>query len=268
MKRFLSRLSFLIALALTATVGLAQSTAPENALKSFTLTTEHQKSLSVSYLLYLPEKYNSSEPQRWPLIVFLHGSGERGSDVHKVAVHGPPKVAPRRPGFPFIVAAPQCPENRIWDREAVMAVVQKVETDCHVDPDRIYLTGLSMGGFGSWDLAVTHPEKWAAVAPICGGGDIIGILCASPQNSEKLKSLPIWAFHGGQDGVVPPTESERMVAAFRRLGNTGVQLTIYPDANHDSWTRTYDDDRFYEWLLKHNRRTNGQPAADSQPAGK
>jgi len=210
-------------------------------------------SVEMDYLLFLPKEYQAKSEKRWPLILFLHGAGERGSDVWKVATHGPPKHVADNPDFPFIVVSPQCPEGSIWSNDALLALLEEISRGYAVDERRVYLTGLSMGGYGAWDLALTHPEKFAAVVPICGGGQLISLLLVSPEKAEALKSLPIWAFHGAKDNVVPPAESQRMVDAVKRAGVREVKLTIYPEAQHDSWTETYNNPELYQWLLQHER---------------
>jgi predicted peptidase len=206
-----------------------------------------------NYLLFLPAGYSASDRKEWPLILFLHGAGERGNDVSKVAVHGPPKVAPNMPDFPFIVLSPQCPDGQIWSKSTLLALLSETQKKYRVDASRIYLTGLSMGGYGTWDLGLSYPEKFAAIAPICGGGEWITILLSSPQKSEALRSLGVWAFHGADDTVVPPSESERMVEKLRKSGVKEAKLTIYPGTGHDSWTATYSNPDFYSWLLQHKR---------------
>jgi len=209
--------------------------------------------LSAQYLLFLPQDYVPKGTNRWPLILFLHGAGERGTNLQKVAVHGPPKIVKNRPDFPFILVSPQCPTDEIWDNETVLGLLDDVIRRHKVDTNRIYLTGLSMGGFGSWSLALQHPERFAAVAPICGGGNSIDILLASRRNAADLKRLPFWVFHGGKDPVVVPAESERMVNALKRVGVKEIELTVYPEADHDSWTQTYANEKLYDWFLKHRR---------------
>jgi predicted peptidase len=207
----------------------------------------------LEYLLHLPASYQPGESKRWPLILFLHGAGERGSNVAKVGVHGPPKVVKTNPEFPFVVVSPQCPAGQIWSDEALLALLDEITATHKVDEKRIYLTGLSMGGYGSWSLGLRHPKRFAAVAPICGGGDTIPVLLANQSNSAALKKLPVWAFHGAKDEVVPLSESERMVAILKRHGNPNVKLTVYPEAGHDSWTETYKNQELYDWLLQHRR---------------
>ncbi len=195
------------------------------------------------YLLFLPPQYSAG--QRWPLLLFLHGAGERGDDLEKVKLHGPPKLVEQRPEeFPFIVVSPQVPEDRIWSIAFLDALLQEVTERYAVDLDRIYVTGLSMGGYGTWHLAMEFPHRFAAIAPISGGGTITGAC--------TLRHLPIWVFHGAQDEIVPPSRSEELVERLRRCeGN--VRFTLYPDAGHDAWTRTYEDPELYEWFLQHRR---------------
>jgi len=200
--------------------------------------------VSGHYLLYLPEAYGQGRRQRWPLVLFLHGAGERGDDLDLLKKHGPPKLAAAGRQFPFILVAPQCPANQWWTTEVLIALLDEVEEKFAVDKDRIYVTGLSMGGFGTWALAAEQPDRFAAVAPICGGGD--------PRTAPRLTRLPVWAFHGARDTVVPPARSQALVDALRAAGGN-VRFTLYPDADHDAWTRTYDDPQFFAWLLQQRR---------------
>lgn len=203
------------------------------------------KSLSCNYLLFLPEGYGQQE-QDWPMILFLHGAGERGDDLQKVKKHGPPKIVDKRKDFPFIVVSPQCPEDDWWTEktDVLINLLDEIVAKYDVDEDRIYLTGLSMGGYGTWTLAWAYPERFAAIAPICGGGKRF--------MARRLDSVPIWAFHGAKDRVVPQRESEEMVKAVRASGGSA-KLTIYPDAGHDSWTETYKNQKLYDWFLSHRR---------------
>ena len=206
---------------------------------------------SLRFLLSLPAEYGVDPAKRWPMVLFLHGAGERGTDLKKVAVHGPPKLVQQGRSFPFILVSPQCPENQVWDTEVLMALVDTLQSELQVDPSRTYATGLSMGGYGTWALASRYPDRFAAVAPVCGGGERIRALL--PNQREALKTLGVWAFHGGKDNVVALSESERMVDAFKRAGVTDIQLTVYPEAGHDSWTEAFNTAGLYDWLLKHHR---------------
>jgi len=208
----------------------------------------------LGYLLYVPDNYKQNATQKWPLILFLHGSGERGRDVRKVATHGPPKIITNNPvAFPFIMVSPQCPEGQIWQCEPLLGLIDEISKEYRVDSTRIYATGLSMGGYGIWDLGMTFPERFAAIAPICGGGELISVLLSSREKSAALKTLGIWAFHGAKDSVVPIEESQRMVDTVKKAGAKDVKLTIYPEAEHDSWTETYKNPELYQWLLAHRR---------------
>lgn len=212
------------------------------------------QTINVTYLLFLPRGYNAKAEERWPMILFLHGAGERGTEIWKVAVHGPPKNVSTHPDFPFIVISPQCPEDQIWSREVLLKLLDEATAKYAVDTNRIYLTGLSMGGYGTWDLGLSHPDRFAAIVPICGGGQTISVLLPGRDQGPALKTLGVWAFHGGKDPVVPLGESQRMVDALKKAGAQDVKLTVYPEAGHDSWTETYNNPELYQWLLKHDRR--------------
>jgi predicted peptidase len=216
-----------------------------------TLEAQIVQAVHLRYLLFLPRDYGSEPDARWPLVLFLHGAGERGDDLNLVRKHGIPKVVEQRDGFPFIAVSPQCPQDTWWsDHIASLNQLLNVISDSYsVDRDRVYLTGLSLGGYGAWHMAVTYPERFAAVAPICGGGPRFH---GFPQRVCGLREVPVWAFHGAKDEVVPPSETETLVKALRECGGD-VRCTIYPDADHDSWTRTYDNPEFYAWLLAQKR---------------
>jgi predicted peptidase len=232
------------------------------------------KTVGYDYLLFLPKNYDAKAGKKWPLILFLHGAGERGTNVWLVSVHGPPQLV--KPVVPpgkgeteearqqreaaskllaenFVVVSPQCPADTRWDSDTLLALLDHIVAAHAVDTNRVYLTGLSMGGYGTWSLGVRHPERFAALAPICGGGERIDVLLGSRTKGPALKSLGVWAFHGGRDTVVPPDESERMVNALKKAGVMDIQLTIYPEAAHDSWSATYANPRLYEWFLEHRR---------------
>jgi predicted peptidase len=213
------------------------------------------KKISTQYLLYLPKDYDAKGKKRWPLILFLHGAGERGTNVNLVTVHGPPKLVKEGRDFPFIIVSPQCPAGQAWSNDTLLALLDHVTEKLKVDPKRVYLTGLSLGGFGTWNLGLSHPGRFAAIAPICGGGDPLGVLLAQIDKSpslNNLKTLPIWAFHGAKDDAVKLSESERMIASMKRIGNEA-KLTVYPNAGHDSWTETYNNPELYKWFLEHQR---------------
>ncbi len=201
--------------------------------------------LNCKYLLFLPEGYGKEE-QKWPLMLFLHGAGERGENLELVKKHGPPKIVGRRKDFPFVVVSPQCPAEQWWTEknEVLISLLDEIQSSYNVDSERTYLTGLSMGGYGTWALASAYPERFAAIAPICGGG--------KPFLARRLKDVPTWAFHGAKDNVVPLKESEQMVGSIKRSGGDA-RLTVYPDAGHDSWTAAYNNEELYDWFLSHRK---------------
>jgi dienelactone hydrolase len=204
--------------------------------------TNEQYIRPVNYLLYLPDGYQQQDTlKKWPLLLFLHGSGEKGDDLEKVKKHGPPKLIEQGKKFPFIVVSPQAPRrDQGWSTADLYGLLQDCKQKYRVDADRIYLTGLSMGGFGAWSLAIDHPEEFAAVVPICGGGDTADVW--------KLRNISVWCFHGAKDNNVPLALDQKMINTLHAY-NPSAKLTIYPDAEHDSWTATYNNDRLYQWLL-------------------
>lgn len=235
-----------------------KTAAPAGPAAAGTQTAQHfsvtqTRTLSADYLLFLPADYAPGSGKTWPLIFFLHGAGERGSDVWMVTKHGPPKVDTKTPNFPFIVVSPQCPDGRIWSNDLLLALLDDVEKRYAVDLHRVYLTGLSMGGYGTWSLGLSHPERFAAMAPLAGGGDFITPYLVGMTQKSELLSLPIWAFHGAKDPVVPVEESKRMVDIMKKLGDQDVKLTIYPEARHDCWTQTFDKPDLFDWFLQHTR---------------
>ncbi|MCB2171100.1 prolyl oligopeptidase family serine peptidase [archaeon] len=205
---------------------------------------KHVFTRETKYLLYLPEGYSKEE--KYPLLVFLHGAGERGDDLELVKIHGPPKLIEAGHDFPFIIVSPQVPLDEWWSPDTVAWLTKDIMDNYSVDTERVYLTGLSMGGFGTWRTATKYPEMYAAIAPICGGGD--------PSKAHLIKDVPVWVFHGAKDDVVPIKRSEEMYDALKEYGN--IEFTVYPEANHDSWTKTYENPRLYEWLLSHKRESN------------
>ena len=141
----------------------------------------------------------------------------------------------------------------IWSDEAVLALLDEIQEKYRVDLDRVYLTGLSMGGYGTWSLGMKYPDRFAAIAPICGGGSILDVLLVPPGKQGALKRLPVWAFHGAKDNVVPLEQSEDMINALKKAGNQNTKLTVYPEAGHDSWTEAYNSQELYDWFLQHTR---------------
>jgi predicted peptidase len=230
---------------------------PAGATQSLSLSVTVQA--SYRYLLYepggarAPRGLNPREAQvpppdntgLAPVVFFFHGKGERGDDLSLLERHGLPRLIAAGRQFPFLVISPQCPESDYWSDapglpEFIAAAIQRHQAN----PARVYLTGLSMGGFGVWSLAQRHPERYAAILPVCGGGET--------RWAPRLRDVPAWVFHGARDAVVPPARSIEMVEAIRAAGGTP-RFTLYPDAGHDSWTETYANEEIYRWMLSHRR---------------
>ncbi|MBN9392510.1 MAG: prolyl oligopeptidase family serine peptidase [Chloroflexi bacterium] len=200
----------------------------------------------LGYILYFPPDYDADPAKKWPLVFFLHGAGERGNDPEIVKFHGLPKEIDQGKHFPFIMVAPQCPLEERWPQqlEKLDALFDTITQNYRVDLDRVYLTGLSLGGNGTWFWTTTHPDRFAAAVPICGR--------SYPEKAGLIKDLPLWVFHGVLDPIVPLVESTKMVEALRAVGSD-VKLTVYPDIEHDSWSVTYANPELYDWLLSHHR---------------
>jgi len=200
---------------------------------------------TMNYLLWLPSEYKKDKNKSYPLLIFLHGSGERGDSLELVKKNGPPSFVENRPDFPFILVSPQCPKDTRWNTEDLQLLLKKIKHKYRIDPTRIYLTGLSMGGFGTWAWACSYPDQFAAIVPVCGGGDI--------QFARELTTTPVWAFHGDADPVVPVKRTIEMVEAVNAKGGSA-RMTIYPGVGHDSWVNAYNDEQLYTWLLEHVRK--------------
>jgi predicted peptidase len=212
--------------------------------------TEHK------YVLFVPHNYKKDTPT--PTILFLHGAGEtkpkegaktKGTPKMPVEVGIGPAIKKREKTFPFLTIIPQAPTFG-WGAgsagaKMALGILEQVEKEYSVDPKRVYLTGLSMGGMGTWSLAVTMPDKWAAIVPICGRGD--------PKQAEKIKDLPTWAFHGDADPAVNVSGSRDMIAAIKKAGGDP-KYTEYPGVGHNSWDKAYDTNELYEWLLKQHKK--------------
>lgn len=219
-------------------------------MKACHFETLQEKTLALPYLLALPSG-NAAKEEPLPLLLFLHGMGERGRDLTLLPRHGIPKLLAEGRQLPFLVVAPQCPETSFWteETEALKALLDHIQKTHPVDPRRIYITGLSMGGFGTLEMALRYPDLFAAAIPICGGiGSVYGRI-----HLPRLKNLPLWLFHGAQDTVVPPEESLTVHRQLKALGSRKVRLTLYKDLAHDSWSRTYANEKIYSYLLRHRK---------------
>ncbi|QTN33107.1 prolyl oligopeptidase family serine peptidase [Akkermansiaceae bacterium] len=212
----------------------------------------------VLYRFATPGK--TEEGKTHPLVLFLHGSGERGNDNKSQLKHGVDEILANaeKQGQAIFLIAPQCPADKTWapyridpsspadgkaENPLLDAVLELVGETCAnhpVDPKRIYITGLSMGGFGTWAAIARKPEMFAAAIPICGGGD--------PRTAARFKEMPIRIFHGDADNIVPPSGSQRMFDALKEAGSRA-ELTLYPGVGHNSWTQTYRDEEVIRWLF-------------------
>jgi predicted peptidase len=197
------------------------------------------------FIVFVPHSYTGDKA--FPLILFLHGKGESGSDGKKQATAGLGNhIRKVEKTFPFITVFPQS-QHESWaakseDGQRALAILEQVKKKFNVDPQRIYLSGLSMGGFGVWNMAAAHPDMWAAIVPICGGGN--------PNTADKIKDIPCWCFHGGADSVVPVKRSREMIDALKKAGGNPI-YTEYPGVDHNSWDRAYSTEKLYTWLLQH-----------------
>lgn len=208
---------------------------------------EIKETKSLNYLIALPEGYDK-ENEAVPLLLFLHGAGERGNNLDLVKKHGPPKMVEKGHDFGAIVVSPQCPKNTWWTEhtDVLLALIDKIEKEHNVDRDRIYVTGLSMGGYGTFALSAAAPQRFAAAVPICGGG--------TRTQAKTLSSLPMWVFHGDADKVIPVDESTRMVKAMNQVNGEHAKLTIYEGVGHNSWDRAYGDKAMWKWLFEQKRQ--------------
>lgn len=217
---------------------------------------------SLPYRLLAPTKL---EPGRkYPLVLFLHGAGERGTDNDKQLVHGVPVFASaeNRKKYPCFLVAPQCPTGARWvevdwggaahrqpaepsaPMQLTLKLLETLTKELPIDSRRIYVTGLSMGGFGTWDIVSRRPNLFAAAVPICGGGD--------EATAKRIAKVPVWVFHGGKDGVVKPSRSRNMVEAVRKAGGEP-KYTEYPNEGHGSWGPAYRDPELLRWLFAQRR---------------
>jgi predicted peptidase len=219
---------------------------------------------SLPYRLLKPANYQADASTKYPLVLFLHGAGERGDDNNKPLVHGTKEFAKAevRAAHPCFVVVPQCPEGLRWVEvdwgqdahqqlpedsatiQLVLELMTSLQQQYRIDDHRLYATGLSMGGFGVWDLITRYPDKFAAAAAVCGGGD--------EAVAFKVAKLPIWTFHGDADTVVKPGRSRNMVAAIEKAGGKPI-YTEYPGVGHDSWNNAYCEAKLMDWLFRQKR---------------
>jgi len=215
------------------------------------------------FQVYLPEEWRRNDGKHWPIILFLHGRGERGSEGMWQTQVGLAEAVRNHPDrWPFVIVMPQCPETSHWTDPAMlglaMAALDQESSEFHGDPSRTFLTGLSMGGYGAWELARLHPHRWAAISIAAGGvfwsyepdrWQQSSILPA--QYARAVGRTPVWLFHGSLDATVVPKQSELMYDAFKSAGGD-IRLWIYQGLKHDCWTRAYDEPELPRWLLAHH----------------
>jgi predicted peptidase len=224
-------------------------------------TFKYNDGKTIPYRMLKPD--NVDPDKKYPVVLFLHGAGERGNDNEKQLVHGVGEFAKaeNRKKYPCFLVAPQCPKGQGWSDflakpgkeaekqaepgAAVFDLICALSYSIPIDCDRIYITGLSMGGFGTWDLITRNPGYFAAAVPVCGGGD--------PKQAEKIAKIPIWAFHGGKDTLVKPERSREMVEALKKAGGKP-KYTEYPDVGHNSWVKAYQDADMMKWLFEQKRK--------------
>ena len=203
---------------------------------------------SLSYYLYYPKDYKSEKNKKFPLLLFLHGGGESGDSLSTIKSNGPPKLIVQGKQFPFLILAPQNPyKKKWWNTRAVAQLLDTIVENNKVDKNRVYLTGLSRGGSAAWEMAVQYPDKFAAMAVVCG-------MTPLPYANWIDKDLPIWVFHGDQDKSIPISESVNMVDKLKAMGYD-VKFTIYEGVGHNSWENTYTNEELYSWFVKQRKRS-------------
>jgi hypothetical protein len=223
--------------------------------KVFTSKKLSQK--QIPYLLYQPKSYFTNQREELPLVVFLHGRGERGNDLEMLKRQALPKmIAEENTEYPFLMIAPQLPESEEeWYTKDLMTLIEEIESEYSVDENRIYLTGISLGGNGAWKVATDYPNKFAAVVPISGWGDTSRIC--------RLKNENVWAFHGGKDTLILPERTLEIVERLQYCNST-TWFTIYPNAKHDAWTETYHNENVMNWMLEQRKKKSKEKESNNK----
>ncbi|OWK41602.1 prolyl oligopeptidase family serine peptidase [Fimbriiglobus ruber] len=242
-----SRVACFVALSLIGTA--AMTPAADVKTGAVQKTFKNDDGTESPYVVYVPKAYDGTTAL--PVILFLHGSGETKGGAKMPFDQGlmNKHYQKQEEKFPAIVVVPQS-EKRTWkadsaDAKRALAMLDATTKEYKTDPARVYLTGLSMGGYGTWSLAVAHPEKWAAIVPVCGGGD--------PKAAEKIKDIPCWCFHGDKDDAVKVEKSREMIEALKKAGGDP-KYTEYAGVGHNSWDRAYDTDELYTWLFAQKKK--------------
>lgn len=207
------------------------------------------KTFETKYLLLPPLQYDQQKDRKWPVLIYLHGAGARGQDLQKIKQEGLPFLLSAGKQLPFLILAPLCPADEWWDSrwsvESLNSLLDEVLENYRVDSSRVYLTGWSMGGAGTWRFAHDFSHRLAAVAPLCGKSQLRYV--------ENLKNTPIWAFHGARDSIVPLSESQKMIDALQNK-EAEARLTTFTEAEHEIWPQVYNNAELYDWLLKHTKK--------------
>jgi predicted peptidase len=206
------------------------------------VTDNEKRDVTLRYLLYLPSDYDGRPAEKWPLVLFLHGAGERGDDIEKVKIHGPPKLVSQGKTFPFVLVSPQVPTGGRWNADELAKLLDELTNTYRIDLQRLYVTGLSMGGSGTWSLVAACPDRFAAAMPLCGRGDLAAV--------DKLAKTPIWVLVGAKDREQTVQNCQEMATSLAKAGCEG-RFTLYFELPHDCWTVTYNNPETYEWLLSH-----------------
>lgn len=244
-------------------LAIAQDTQPA-AGKQVEMSFKTSDDAEVGYLLYLPANYDKTSETKVPMMLFLHGRGESNGPLSLVAKWGPPKMAQDGQDMPFLIVSPQCPKDDWWSSETQLnrltELLEEITSNYEINVKKIYLTGLSMGGYGSWALSAKHPAKFAAVVPVCGGGE--------PETAEKIKDIPIWAWHGDKDRAVPFQKSVDMVEAIEKAGGKKIKFTSLEGIGHNCWSAAYGTPQLYQWMLQQSGKgkeaDSGSATGDSQ----
>jgi predicted peptidase len=210
---------------------------------------QQPKTLNLNFLLFEPDD-DPNKVGQWPLLLFLHGAGERGENLESLLNHSIPDIL-KTSDQQFFLVAPQCPLNSYWmlHQESLLLILEELTEKYPIDTSRIYLTGVSMGAEIAWYLAKHNPQRFAAMVPVCGRAPWWDDF---PQSASQLNQLPIWAFHGEQDSIIPVHHSRELVSTVEKA-NGNVRYTEYPHVDHDVWNHCYKNPELYEWLFKQER---------------
>jgi predicted peptidase len=203
----------------------------------------------IGYLLHVPESSPDETRRKLPVILFLHGAGERGDDPTRLTRYGLTKVLESNSDLPFIVVSPQCPTDQWWvpNPSAIIGLLDHVMMHHFGDERRVYLTGASMGGYGAWMLGALYPQRFAAVIPVCP------VALQQPGDVCGLRDTPVWVLHGTADDIVPHTQAEVMVDVLRACGGDP-RVTYVEGAGHELGTTAYQNPELFAWLLQHSRK--------------